>query len=486
MPKNKFYITATIPYVNASPHLGHTYEFICCDVIARWHRLLEENVFYLVGTDENAGKNASAAKIAGIPIRDFIKEKSDIFNKLTKELNLSNNFFIRTTEKRHVDTAKGFFERAYKRGDIYKGFYEGYYCEGCEAFLTKKDLINGNCPDHKKEPKWIKEENYFFKMSKYEKKILNLLSRKGFVYPEKHRREVYTRAKNDGLKDFSVSRYKQIWGIDVPFDKNHKQFVWYDALINYISALDYPDGENFRKYWPADIHIVGKGGVTWFHAVVWSAILLSEGLELPKRIAVHGYLTLNGQKMSKSLGNVVDPVELINNYGADQVRYYLIREIPFGDDGDFSLKKFKNRINGELVKELGNLVSRSLSLAEKVKGKIEGKAELKLDLKKINRQMDKLELHHALESVFGFIKDVNRYINTKEPWKLKGNELSNVVYNLCESLKIIAILLSPFIPKASQEICNQLGINLGKLKDCYFTEFKGQVKKSKHLFEPIL
>ena len=477
----RFYVTVAIPYVNSKPHVGYLYELVCGDVLARWHGLKGEDVFFLAGTDENATKNAQAAKELGIPTRKFVDQNSKLFDDLTKAYNISNTNFIRTIDPKHIKIAQEIYTKAYEKGDIYKGYYEGYYCQGCEAFLTDKDLVSGKCPEHKTEPKWLKEENYFFKMSKYKDRILKLLAN-NFVVPDEKRREVYTRAK-EGLSDFSVSRYKQEWGIDVPFDKDHKIYVWYDALLCYISGIDYPN-EKFKKYWPADVQIIGKG-INWFHSVIWSAILMSAELPLPKKIAVHGYLTSEGEKMSKSLGNVLDPIELALDYGVDQIRYYLLREIPFGQDGDFSTKKLKDRVNGELVKELGNLVSRSLKLTEKVKGKIEGKAELKIDLKQINKYMDKFELHHALNEIFIFIKHVNKYINDTEPWKLDGKELSNAVYNLCESLRIIAILLHPFIPNTSDKILNQLGVKLGSLNDCIFKKFEGKPKLGGHLFELI-
>ncbi len=401
----KFYITTAIDYVNAKPHLGHAYEKIVADVIARWHKLKREDVFFLTGTDENAQKNEQAAKQAKIPVKKFVDENSKKFIELCKKLNLSNDDFIRTTEKKHFDVSQKIFKKVYNKGDIYKGCYEGYYCEGCEAFLTEKDLINGKCPEHDKEPKWLKEESYFFKMGKYEKDIIKLLSTKGFVYPEKYRNEILSRIKKEGLNDLSVSRNNLDWGIPVPFDKSATVYVWFDALLNYISGIDYPNAK-FKKYWPADMHVIGKG-INWFHSVIWPSMLLSAGIKLPKQIIVHGYVNLKGAKLGKSLGNAVDPIELSEKYGVDPIRYYLAREIPFGEDGDFSEKALKNRLNNELANELGNLVSRTLSLAEKkLDNKVrKSKIELKLDVKKIEDLMEKLELHNVLNEIFKFISE---------------------------------------------------------------------------------
>lgn len=480
---DKFYITTAIDYVNAPAHVGHAYEKTCADVLARWHRLKEDDVFFLTGTDENAEKNEQAAKEVGIETKKFVDLNTKKFMYLCKKLNLSNNDFIRTTEDRHVKVAQSIFKKLYDKGYIYKGRYEGLYCVGCESFLTEKDLIDGKCPEHNKVPELIKEEAYFFKLSKYKDKIIKLLKTK-FVFPESRRKEVLTRIEDEGLKDLCVSRTGLNWGIDTPIDKNYKIYTWVDALSNYISALNYPDGENFKNYWPADVHLIGKG-INWFHSIIWPAILLSAGIKLPKLILVHGYLTIDGKKISKSLGNAINPIQLIQKYGADALRYFLIRNIPFGDDGDFSEEALRNRINGELVNELGNLVSRSLAIASKFEGKIEGKAEINLELKKINKFMEKYELHNVLNEIWAFIKRVNVYINEKEPWKLKGKEFGNVLYNLVESLRIISILISPFMPETSEKINKQLGVEKGLLKDCIFRKFEGKIKKGEHLFNRI-
>ncbi len=483
---DKFYITTAIDYVNASPHLGHAYEKITTDVIARWQRILGKDVFFLTGTDENAQKNEQAARKANIPVKTFVDKNSKKFEDLCKKLNTSHNDFIRTTEERHVNVSKAIFQKLLDKGDIYKGSYEGYYCVGCEAFITEKDLVDGRCPEHGEKPEWLKEESYFFRMSKYTGFILDLLSKKGFVQPDYRRIEMLNRVKSEGLKDLSVSRTKLRWGITTPNDPNHKIYVWLDALINYISALGYPDGEKFKRYWPADIHMIGKG-INWFHSVIWPSILKAADIEMPKTVLVHGYINLRGEKMSKSKGTVIDPLEIADKYGVDSLRYFIIKEIPFGEDGDFSEKTLVERINGELVSDLGNLVSRILTLAEKFDGKIEGRPELenKLKLEKIKKYMECYELHLALQEIMGFVREVNKYINQKEPWKKEGKELGSILYNLLESIRIISILLWPFMPGTSEEINRQIGVEKGLLKDCRFRPWEGKVKKGKHLFERI-
>lgn len=476
----KFYITTAIDYVNSVPHLGHAYEKICADVFARWNRLNGNDTYFVTGTDENAQKNELAAKKAGVSVKKFVDTNTKKFIDLCKVLNISYDKFIRTTEQKHIKKSQEIFKRVYEKGDIYKGIYEGLYCSGCEAYLTEKELVDGKCPEHNKAPEHLKEETYFFKMSKYEKKILQLLNKKGFVQPDQWRREMLSRVKSEGLKDLCVCRKNLEWGIDNPIDKDYKIYVWFDALINYISVLE----NKFDKFWPADVHLVGKG-INWFHSVIWPSILLSAGIKLPKTILVHGYINLRGAKLSKSTGNVIDPFELIKKYGADALRYFLIREIHFGKDGDFSEKALINRLNNELANDLGNLVSRVVAIASKFDGKIEGKGEIKLEFKKINKLMSNYELTSALEEIWHFVNRINKYVNEKEPWRLKGKELGEVLYTLLESIRIVSILLYPFIPSTAEEICNRLSVRLGNFKDLKYKKWKGKVKKGEHLFKKI-
>ena len=484
---NNFYITTAIDYVNASPHIGHAYEKIITDVIARWKRLEGFDVYFLTGTDENAQKNAHAAKDQGVKTKEFVDKNSKEFEKLCEDLNLSNNDFIKTTEERHVKVAQAIFKKIFDKGDIYKKKYSGLYCQGCEAFLTERDLVEGKCPEHNKAPKIVEEENYFFKLSKYEKEILKLVSSKDFIIPEGFRKEIVNRIKQDGLKDISVSRPGLSWGIDVPGDKDHKIYVWIDALSNYISALGYPAGVKFKKYWPADVHVVGKG-INWFHSVIWPGLLMSAGIELPKKIWVHGYLTFNGKKISKSLGNTINPTELISKYGIDPTRYVLVKDIPFNQDGDFSEDALKDRNNNELANDLGNLLSRTLTLCEKYscggKAKDDGLFKF-LDLIKVNKYFDNFEIHLALEEIWKFVRASNKYVNDKEPWKNEDcREI--VLYNLLEALRVLSVLLSPFIPETCEKINGQLGVKAGDLKTIKFGLVKKyKVKKEEVLFKKI-
>jgi methionyl-tRNA synthetase len=369
-------------------------------------------------------------------------------------------------------------------GDIYKAKYSGYYCQGCEAYKTEKELVDGKCPEHDK-VEWMSEDAYFFRMSKYTEAIRKLVST-DFILPVSRRNEIISRLKEEPLKDLCVSRTNLDWGINVPGDSKHKIYVWFDALINYVSALDYPEGAMFKKYWPADVHLIGKG-INWFHSVIWPSMLMSAGIVMPKHVLVHGYVNVAGRKMSKSAGTTVDPVEIAGKYGADQLRYFLMREIPFGGDGDYSEDSLIARINGELVSDMGNLAYRVLTLAERFDGKIEGKPELEkfLNLLKIKKHMELFELNYALDEVMNFVRASNKYINDNKVWTLKGKEMGNALYNLLESLRIISILMSPFIPGTSEKLNSQLGVKAGKFKDCKFRPFKSEPRKGEMLFKKI-
>jgi len=402
-----------------------------------------------------------------------------------KVLNISNNDFIRTTEERHHVLVTEFVERVQKNKDIYKGTYSGLYCDNCEAYKTPDELINGLCPYHKKEPKYINEENYFFKLSKYQNKILKLLKDKTFVQPESRRNELINFVKQ-GLRDLSISRQSLTWGIPFPGDNKTKLYVWFDALTNYLHP---------KKYWPADIHLMAKD-ITKFHAIIFPAMLMSAGYKLPKKVFAHGFFTVNGQKMSKTLGNVIDPVYLTKTYGVDALRYFYAREIPFGQDGDFSEESLKVRLNNELANELGNLVSRTFSLVDKkLDGKVSKVAVDKklfknLSVKKIDKFMLDLEPHNAIASIMGFVQDCNGYISEKAPWNLtKKNELNLVLYSLCDALRIISILIQPFMPSTSEKIFKQLNIEVIQLniKDCEHGLLKTtSITKGGILFSKVL
>ena len=473
MKAKKFYITTTIPYANAPPHIGFALEIVQADVLARWHHLLGEDVFFLTGTDEHGVKNYKMAKEVGLTTKQFVDKNSSYFKELTKVLNISNNYFIRTTDKKiHWPGVIHLWNILYKRGDIYKKFYKGYYCYGCERFITEKDLVDGKCSNHPNlKPELIEEENYFFRLSKYSNKIKELIKKdKLKVTPEKWKNDFLSLIK-EGLTDVSFSRDKEHlpWGIPVPGDKNQVLYVWPDALTNYITGIGYPN-KKYKKYWPADIHVVGKDMLR-FHTGIWPGMLLSAGIELPKAVIVHGFLTVNGQKMSKSLGNVVNPLELRKKYSADSIRYFICRNFVFGEDGDFSEDALVERHNNELANKLGNLVSRVAALAEKYgTQKSENKLLKQLKLKEIEKHFDNYEIDKALNEIFAFIDTCNEYVQNKKPWEASCENREKILYELVESIKEIARLLWPFIPETSEKITKQ---------------FSGKIKKEEILFRKI-
>ncbi len=445
-----YFITTAIDYVNAKPHIGHAYEKILADIAARWHRLKGENVHFLTGTDENAQKNVQAAKEAKKPVKEFVDANANYFISLCEKLSISQDEFIRTTDPRHVKKAQEIVQEVYDKKEIYKGSYEGLYCEGCEEFKTERDLVEGKCPDHHKVPKQLSEEAYFFKLSKYKKEILKAL-KNGLVIPEKRANELIVRLEEDDLKDLCISRKGVEWGIELPFDKQFKIYVWFDALINYITG----SGKK-EEYWPADAHVIGKG-ITWFHAVIWPAMLLSAGYKLPKHLWVHGYLTVEGKKMSKSLGNVVDPIAVAEKYGTDALRYYLVREIPFDNDGDFSETMLKERHNNELANKLGNLVSRLSTLAEKYGLEKTKPLESSDIIERVEKHLDSYHIDKALNEIFSYIDSINEYLQTNKPWETKD---AKVLYAAADALKNATILLSPFLPTTSEKIADTFGFEL--------------------------
>ncbi len=473
--KNKFYLTTAIPYANASPHIGFALEILYADVMARYQRLLGKDVYFLTGADEHGQKMLKTAKEKGMDVTDFAAQTSAEYVNLADQWNISNNDFIRTTEERHMSRAQEFWKAAEKSGDIYKKKYSGLYCVGCEAYKTEKDLVDGKCPDHNKEPELIEEENYFFKLSKYQEPLEFLFEKnKDFVYPESRYNEMYNILKS-GLEDISISRSKEklSWGIPVPGDETQVMYVWFDALTNYVTALDYSGDEKlFKKYWPADAHVIGKE-INRFHSLMWPAMLMSAGLELPKQIAVHGWMTAEGQKMSKSIGNVINPIEIINKYPLESVRYFLMREIPFDNDGDYSEEKFYNRFNSDLANGLGNLTNRILSMVVKYcEGKIPNVQNKNEDLIKYlakdiwpeyQKNMDKWRFDRALETVSKFITHCDQMISDQKPWTIakegKMIEVSDLLYHLCESLRHIAIMIYPVMPETCEKILTQLGLD---------------------------
>ena len=480
----RFYVTTPIFYMNGKPHIGHAYAVTIADVLARWHRLKGDDTFFLTGTDEHGEKVEKKAIEEGLSPQEHVDRLSENFRQTWKKLNISNNDFIRTTEKRHEDAVRHFVKLMHDNGDIYEGVYEGWYCTPDETFIPESQLIDGKCPECGREVKKLKEATYYFRLSRYQDKLLEYYSENpDFILPRKRTSEIVNRIK-EGLKDLSMTRPSVRWGIQFPFNEKHTVYVWVDALINYLSALGWPGSE--PKYWPADVHLVGKD-IMWFHSVIWPAMLMSAGFKPPKSVLVHGHYIVEGKKMSKSLGNVTDPLELTDKYSVDALRYFFVREFPLGDDGDFSEQLLKARNNNELASDLGNLIYRVLTLTEKFEGKLEGRPELEksLELQTFQDEMDRCDTYRALETLWRFIKASNKYINDTKPWELKGEELSNALYNSVEACRIISILISPFMPETAEKIGKQLGIPLGRLEDCRFSEINYLPKKGAPLFTRV-
>lgn len=469
---NKFYLTTAIAYVNGHPHVGHALEFIQADALARYHRLSGDDTFFLTGTDEHGVKIYETAQEAGIETQKFVDANAEVFKSMEEVLNLSNDDFIRTSSARHKSGAQKLWTKMFEAGDIYKDVYKGNYCVGCEAFIPEKDLEDGMCPTHKKKVKQLEEENYFFKLSKYSDRIKKAIESDELnILPESRKNEMLNIIGEDGLHDVSFSRPKNVlpWGIEVPNDPTQVMYVWCDALSNYITAIDYEqENDLFKKLWPCDAHIIGKD-ILRFHAGIWIGMLMSAEIEIPKAIFVHGFVTSNGQKMSKSLGNVVDPLEYVEKYGADAVRYYLLREIPTTDDGDFSHGRFVDVYNSELANGVGNFLNRVLMMVEKYnEGKVPAvtdEAEVLSDLTSLvgnfKDEFDGFDIKKACEALMGVVDLGNKYIDDKKPWVMakEGTEgLSDVLYNLLEILRYVAALTAPLMPETAEKIMKQLGL----------------------------
>ncbi|VVB81025.1 Methionine--tRNA ligase [uncultured archaeon] len=497
MPKTTYYITTAIDYPNAPPHIGHAYEKIISDFLARWHEINGEDVFFLTGTDEHGQKIAKVAKEQGKTPKQYVDEMAVCYKLLAEKLNLRINNFIRTTDKKHIKTATEIWNKVFDKGLIYKGTYSGLYCVGCEAFYTEKDLIDGNCPIHQKPAEKISEESYFFKLGQFQQQIIQHIEQHPeFIQPESRRNEILNRLKQP-LRDLSVSRTTFKWGIPVPQDKKHVIYVWFDALLNYLSGISYPT-KKYQKYWPANCHQIGKD-ISWFHTVIWPAMLMAAELPLPKTVYVHGYLTVDGQKMSKSLGNVVDPVKAVDTYGTDPVRYVLLREVNPEEDGDYSEKTLISRNNADLADSLGNLLQRTLVLIQKnFNGQIptcgpltDKEKELEKaipNLQQLNELVSKYKIHHAAEQIWNYISKCNKYVNDTEPWKQTNNpeRLATILYTLVEHLRIISILVYPAIPASAEKIAIQIGQKRGTLKDAKFTKkTAGHIGQTEILFKKI-
>ncbi len=469
-----FYLTTAIDYVNSRPHIGTAFEKIAADCIARFVRLRGGSAFFAMGNDEHSLNVEREAKQRGEDTLAYCDAMAGVFEQIWSSLSLSYDRFIRTTEPAHRRAVEEVFRRIEKKGDIYRGTYKGLYCDSCENFVQEKDLVDGNCPNHLTPPQEIEEENYFFRLGKYAEPLLaHIEAHPQFILPEIRRNEIVNVIRS-GLIDVSVSRSSRGWGIPLPNEPSHVVYVWFDALINYLTAAGFPDDmEGFERRWPADLHVIGKD-ITRFHCVIWPAMLMAADMPLPKSVYAHGFITVDGRKISKSLGNVIDPRELVNRFGADVVRYYLLREVSFEQDGDFSIRQLKVRNDADLANDLGNLLSRTAGMAGKyLDGRFPRWSETddddilrRLAADVVDRyvaHLERYEFHNALAAVWELVRRSNRYVEETAPWTLAKKSdgrarLETVLFNCLEALRVTAVLVAPVMPGKAEELLAALGV----------------------------
>ena len=468
----RYYVTTPIYYVNATPHIGHAYTTIAADILARHHRQRGNDVFFLTGVDEHASKVARVAEEQGLEPQEYADRIVGAWRALPERLNATNDFFIRTSDEGHKSFVQDFLRRLHDAGDIYQGVYSGWYCVGCEAFKTEAELVDGKCPEHETTPEWIEEKNWFFRLSAYQDRLLALYDeRPDFVLPSFR----YNEARSfiaGGLQDFSISRAGQPWGVPIPWDEAQVAYVWADALVNYLSALSYarPGEDLASRYWPAVRHLIGKD-ILRFHCVYWPALLLSAGYEVPQQLFVHGFLLLDDRKISKSLGNVLDPLDLIDDYGADAVRFWSARAVSFGQDGSASIDDLRERYERELANDLGNLLSRTTAMiARYLDGLLPAQASddspvqalVEPLARDVAEHLDRYDITGALERIWEVVRGLNRYVESKAPWQLAKDDsrradLERTLYDLADGLRVVAVALAAYLPETSPRILGALG-----------------------------